>query len=76
MVQEVMDIHFEVSGLFDAPPEQIYDARLDSSIVIRTVVAQKSTLYFSVGGAVVYDSRPEREYEETLEKAQSIMKAI
>jgi len=52
------------------------DARLDSSIVIRTIVAKKRTLYFSVGGAVVYDSSPEREYEETLEKAQSIMKAI
>jgi para-aminobenzoate synthetase component 1 len=52
------------------------DARLDSSIVIRTIVAKKRALYFSVGGAVVYDSSPEREYEETLEKAQSIMKAI
>jgi len=52
------------------------DARLDSSIVIRTIVAKKRTLYFSVGGAVVYDSSPEREHEETLEKAQSIMKAI
>jgi para-aminobenzoate synthetase component 1 len=52
------------------------DARLDSSIVIRTIVARKRRLYFSVGGAVVYDSSPEREYEETLEKAQSIMKAI
>jgi para-aminobenzoate synthetase component 1 len=52
------------------------DARLDSSIVIRTIVAKKRALYFSVGGAVVYDSSPEREYEETLEKAESIMKAI
>lgn len=50
--------------------------RLDSSIVIRTIIAKKRSLYFSVGGAVVYDSIPEREYEETLEKAQSIMKAV
>ncbi|MBW1678820.1 MAG: anthranilate synthase component I family protein [Deltaproteobacteria bacterium] len=54
----------------------ISDNRLDSSIVIRTIIAKKGTLYFSVGGAVVYDSLPNREYEEALEKAQSIMKAI
>ena len=48
----------------------------DSSIVIRTIIAQREHLYFSVGGAVVYDSLPEKEYEETLSKAQSIMKAL
>jgi para-aminobenzoate synthetase component 1 len=52
------------------------DNRLDSSIVIRTIIAKKGTLYFNVGGAVVYDSLPNREYEETLEKAQSIMKVL
>jgi para-aminobenzoate synthetase component I len=52
------------------------DRRLDSSIVIRTMVAQGGALYFSVGGAVVYDSIPAREYDETLEKAQSIMKIL
>ena len=52
------------------------DARFDSNIVIRTIVAKNNTLYFSVGGAVVYDSVPEQEYEETLAKAQSIMKAL
>ncbi|MFH0811425.1 MAG: anthranilate synthase component I family protein [Pseudomonadota bacterium] len=52
------------------------NVRLDSSIVIRTIIAKKEFLYFSAGGAVVYDSIPEREYAETLEKAQSIMKII
>ncbi len=52
------------------------DHRLDSSIVIRTIIAKTDHLYFNVGGAVVYDSIPKREYEETLEKAQSIMKAL
>lgn len=54
----------------------INDTRLDSSIVIRTIIARRHTLYFSVGGAVVYDSVPEQEYEETLAKAQSIMIAL
>ena len=52
------------------------DQRLDSSIVIRTIIAKNKHLYFSVGGAIVYDSLPEREYKETLQKAQSIMKAF
>jgi para-aminobenzoate synthetase component 1 len=52
------------------------EARFDSNIVIRTIVAKNKRLYFSVGGAVVYDSIPEGEYDETLAKAQSIMKAL
>jgi len=52
------------------------DHHFDSSIVIRTIIAKTNHLYFNVGGAVVYDSIPKREYEETLEKAQSIMKAL
>lgn len=52
------------------------DRRMDSSIVIRTIVAKGEMLYFSIGGAIVYDSVPEREYEETLAKAHSIMKVL
>jgi para-aminobenzoate synthetase component 1 len=52
------------------------DRRMDSSIVIRTIIATGGTLYFSVGGAIVYDSVPEGEYDETLAKAQSIMKVL
>ena len=52
------------------------DHHFDSSIVIRTIIAKTNHLYFNVGGAVVYDSIPKREYEETLEKAQSIMKVL
>jgi para-aminobenzoate synthetase component 1 len=52
------------------------DHRLDSSIVIRTIIAKDGILYFNVGGAVVYDSIPQGEYQETLAKAQSIIKAL
>lgn len=52
------------------------DRRMDSSIVIRTIVAKGGMLYFSVGGAIVYDSIAEREYEETLAKAHSIMQVL
>ena len=52
------------------------DIRFDSNIVIRTIIAHKNKLYFNVGGAVTYDSIPAKEYQETLYKAGSILKAL
>lgn len=52
------------------------DTRFDSNIVIRTIVTHKNDLYFNVGGAIVYDSISEKEYEETLDKAESIMTVL
>ena len=48
------------------------DVRMDSNIVIRTVIINGNQLTFNVGGAIVYDSDPESEYQETLDKAKSI----
>lgn len=48
------------------------DVRMDSNIVIRTVIIKGNELTFNVGGAIVYDSDPESEYQETLDKAKSI----
>jgi anthranilate synthase component 1 len=36
----------------------------------------RSTAYVQVGCGVVYDSVPEREYEETMNKARAMLKAI
>jgi len=52
------------------------DTRLDSNIIIRTIIAHKNNLYFNVGGAVVYDSIPEKEYDETMFKAGSIFASL
>lgn len=52
------------------------DMCFDSNIVIRTIIAHKNKLYFNVGGAVTYDSIPAKEYQETLDKAGSILKAL
>ena len=43
----------------------------DFSILIRTLICQNSILSFQVGGAIVSDSVPELEYEETLDKGRS-----
>jgi para-aminobenzoate synthetase component 1 len=49
---------------------------MDLDIVIRTIVIKDGTAYFQVGGAIVYDSEPESEYIETLDKGRALMKAL
>jgi para-aminobenzoate synthetase component 1 len=49
---------------------------MDLNIVIRTIVIKGGKAYFQVGGAIVYDSEPESEYIETLDKGRALMKAL
>lgn len=53
-----------------------FDGTMDMSIVIRTFVIKGKKLYFQVGGGIVADSDPEKEYEETLHKARGLMQAL
>ncbi len=49
----------------------------DMNVIIRTLLYNKTNhcLSFSVGGAITMESDPEKEYEETLTKASSILEA-
>jgi para-aminobenzoate synthetase component 1 len=49
---------------------------LDTSIAIRTAVAQHGRIYFNAGGGIVADSEPEQEYRETLDKARGLIDAL
>ncbi len=49
---------------------------LDTSIVIRTYLALRDRVYFSVGGGIVADSDPEDEYRETLHKARALIATL
>jgi para-aminobenzoate synthetase component 1 len=49
---------------------------MDFSIAIRTATIKDSRLVFSVGGGIVYDSDPADEYQETLDKGETLMQAI
>ncbi len=53
-----------------------FDGSMDSNILIRTFTAGRGWLQFPVGGGVVADSDPEREYEETLHKAAGLLRAL
>lgn len=53
-----------------------FHGTMDLSIAIRTAVIHDGRLNFSVGGGVVYDSDPEKEFEETLVKGKTLMDTL
>jgi anthranilate synthase component 1 len=52
------------------------DARMDLAITIRTCVIADGTASVQAGAGIVYDSVPEREWEETENKARAMLTAI
>jgi len=53
-----------------------FNGNMDFCITIRTIAIMKNTLSLQVGAGIVYDSSPEKEYHETLEKAAAMFQAI
>jgi anthranilate synthase component 1 len=53
-----------------------FSGDMDTAITIRTIVTQNGTAHVQAGAGIVYDSIPEREYEETMSKARALLKAI
>ncbi len=46
------------------------------NIAIRTLVYEKGKLFLNLGGGIVYDSIPEKEYDETLQKGKAIFNSL
>ena len=53
-----------------------FDGNHDSCIALRTVVLKDKKAYVQAGAGVVADSIPENEYNETVNKARGMMRAI
>jgi anthranilate synthase component 1 len=53
-----------------------FNGNLDCCITIRTIIVKDGVCYVQAGGGIVADSVPEREYEETRNKARGMLKAI
>ncbi|HXW18560.1 MAG TPA: anthranilate synthase component I [Candidatus Acidoferrales bacterium] len=53
-----------------------FSGNLDSCIALRTLVAKNGKVHVQAGGGVVADSVPEREYQETLNKARAVVAAV
>jgi anthranilate synthase component I len=53
-----------------------FAGNLDSCIAIRTLVVKDGIAYVQAGGGVVADSVPRREFDETVNKAKALFRAI
>jgi anthranilate synthase component 1 len=53
-----------------------FSGNLDSCIGLRTLVAKNGRAYVQAGAGIVADSVPEREYEESANKARAVLKAL
>ncbi|MDV2989545.1 MAG: anthranilate synthase component I [Dehalogenimonas sp.] len=53
-----------------------YNGNMDMAIAIRTMLTKDGRAYVQAGAGIVYDSQPVAEYQETLNKAQALFKAV
>lgn len=53
-----------------------FSGNMDLNIIIRTFVVKSERAYVQVGAGIVADSDPEREYHETLKKAEALLKTL
>lgn len=53
-----------------------FSGNMDTCITIRTLVIKNSVAYIQAGGGVVADSDPVAEYQETVNKAKAMMRAV
>jgi anthranilate synthase component I len=53
-----------------------FDGHVDSCIALRCAVLKNGKAYFQAGAGIVADSNPHAEYEETVNKARAMAKAL
>lgn len=53
-----------------------FDGNIDTCIAIRTVLYKDGKAYVQSGGGIVADSDPELEYQESVNKARAVIKAM
>jgi len=53
-----------------------FNGNMDMAITIRTIVLKGNTAFVQAGAGIVADSVPEREYQETVNKAKALLSAI
>ncbi|HEY5601946.1 MAG TPA: chorismate-binding protein, partial [Gammaproteobacteria bacterium] len=53
-----------------------FTGNMDTAIAIRTAVIKDKTLHIQAGAGIVYDSIPENEWNETMNKGRAIFKAV
>ena len=53
-----------------------FNGNMDSAITLRTMIAKGKNAFVQAGAGIVYDSVPESEYFETINKSKAILRAV
>jgi anthranilate synthase component I len=53
-----------------------FAGNLDSCIALRTMVIKNGIAHVQAGGGIVADSRPEAEYDESVNKSKALLRAL
>ncbi|MBS11230.1 MAG: anthranilate synthase component I [Gemmatimonadetes bacterium] len=53
-----------------------FSGNMDTCIAIRTMILKGGKAYVQAGGGIVYDSKPDYEYRETVNKAKALFRAV
>src|SRR5487761_939451 len=76
-MEVIADLEPEQRGVYAGSLGYVsFGGNLDMAITLRPVFVADGIAYVQAGAGVVADSRPEREFDETLEKAGAMFKAI
>ena len=73
----IHDLEPEPRGVYGGAVGYVsYSGNMDLAITIRTMELCRGELSVQAGAGIVYDSDPEREFEETCHKARGMQKAV
>ncbi|MDQ7038720.1 MAG: anthranilate synthase component I [Aquificota bacterium] len=76
-MQIIEELEPERRGIYAGSVGYIsFQGNMDMAIAIRTAVLRGGEVFVQAGAGVVADSVPEREWEETVNKAKALMKAV
>lgn len=53
-----------------------FSGNMDTCIAIRTMILKDGKAYVQAGGGIVYDSKPDYEFRETVNKAKALFRAV
>jgi len=76
-MQIIEELENERRGIYAGAIGYIsFQGNMDTAIAIRTAVIRGNEIFIQAGAGIVADSVPEREWEETRNKAKALIKAV
>ena len=76
-MQVIDELVLEKRGIYGGAMGYLaWNGNMDMAIAIRTAVIKNHRLFIQAGAGIVADSQPQMEWEETLNKARAIVRAV